>query len=1322
MQMMHPHPAYAQPDQPIQAVGVLNKPQTHMATTQKVQIKESSIGLGRRDVIEIDGKLDPRVVEHEVLNQASVVDRADALVTPSGSDNVQEMLERHAMEVAKLENELRSDEIMKINEIISDIEQKKEVEVMKLKIELKEKLKKCSTDEEKEKVMMEYATKIHKVTEGLEQEKQTRLSDLRGKLARERQRRKKELFEKHKREAELAGLDPEKVVVDIAHESEEEVNKDLLLLAQQQEKLIAELQQAYADDGVDEGGEKKAKFDAEMEARIRALNEGRGVPVVSEEGVEEIVNIGGKINSLRANMKDKMKQRRAQRKTIRGSSQLPQEFGDDEQYTAEGQVYKANLSTLQLQEDEHMENMILSALEEAELEKCESQQLEVLRMKMLEGGVDENERDQIMAEFESANQVFKDKLSMQHKKQKEELLLRLKARKTLQEELSKEKAVMKQLQGVGKHDEGRKVEIDVATVVVAQQLEQQVEALSSLDQKHAVELNKLMDNLEDENNQEETKISSHFDEQCKLQAAAAVARAEQEAREGNLNEKRTAKLVKQYQAQAEAMNNSLLTQKKRQIEEMKQKLAQRKNNRKNQLMEQQKVEKDEVLLALKEDRDASASNKIKEAEKEYLDDVAKKSGGVSSMEAFIQDTLLPRHLLEMRNLMEKIKLEVEAGRKKAEIQATSERDEAREKLTQQQTAEVSQLLIAHAGEPANKVLKLKKKLEAKHKEELKKFDKDTNDVIASAVQSALTKVQINQSESKLKLRESHLRELSEALLEFNPEEMLKKQFADESSSAAQEVLAFREMKKREIDEKIKQLKKERMKVREEASAKLLEQQTSDDLDELKAKEMMTQQEAERKEREILASNLSSDEKEKLLNEHRMNVKRIEDKLQAEKSRTQKKLQEQLEERRKRRRELQSTSGSSVEYHKEVSEDERSLDGRDGKSEDGKIGDVGDGVGKIMIIDNTKVDGGNFMLPFMIQSFTQELEVLDTKLRSSFEKNRINGATTTPFIDINDAQWMMDGSLVTLETHKLAPNQYIVYKFGLFVAKMLKPVFEMDKDVSILIATCVPENKYDRNAFRRSFFYQHSSQTLYIRVDHLSSVGDFMMVVLHCFAHITVGQMDDDADPYFLRAFYKGLKIACEDLFFTRARSGGSGDSTTLSRVEGKDLSLSILDHLVDTDVITPTSDVFSTKAFLTRMMKYGNFQSSNTLTNMIKYKPTFQQQQSVTRRMLQLANPDRAKPIILQPGLVHTSLVPSTPHTVVQQQISRLNDKLDWYNHHLVACVENQNAIAEKQNNGDKDAEFYRNEIMKIETQREVLLKEMKIMELTIHEKQRALQ
>ena len=37
---------------------------------------------------------------------------------------------------------------------------------------------------------------------------------------------------------------------------------------------------------------------------------------------------------------------------------------------------------------------------------------------------------------------------------------------------------------------------------------------------------------------------------------------------------------------------------------------------------------------------------------------------------------------------------------------------------------------------------------------------------------------------------------------------------------------------------------------------------------------------------------------------------------------------------------------------------------------------------------------------------------------------------------------------------------------------------------------------------------------------MSSVGELVMVVIHSMAHIAVGQMEDDSDPYFLRAFYK----------------------------------------------------------------------------------------------------------------------------------------------------------------------------------------------------------
>ena len=61
---------------------------------------------------------------------------------------------------------------------------------------------------------MEYASKIRDVTDNLEKEKQVRLADLRKDLASERKRRRRELYKKHCREAQQAGLDPDKVGFD----------------------------------------------------------------------------------------------------------------------------------------------------------------------------------------------------------------------------------------------------------------------------------------------------------------------------------------------------------------------------------------------------------------------------------------------------------------------------------------------------------------------------------------------------------------------------------------------------------------------------------------------------------------------------------------------------------------------------------------------------------------------------------------------------------------------------------------------------------------------------------------------------------------------------------------------------------------------------------------------------------------------------------------------------------------------------------------------------------------------------------------------------
>jgi hypothetical protein len=65
-------------------------------------------------------------------------------------------------------------------------------------------------------------------------------------------------------------------VVDLDLPSDEELEQDLIQLAREQERLLVELQRAYADEDAELRNsfdtERKAKFDAEMEALARAMS------------------------------------------------------------------------------------------------------------------------------------------------------------------------------------------------------------------------------------------------------------------------------------------------------------------------------------------------------------------------------------------------------------------------------------------------------------------------------------------------------------------------------------------------------------------------------------------------------------------------------------------------------------------------------------------------------------------------------------------------------------------------------------------------------------------------------------------------------------------------------------------------------------------------------------------------------------------------------------------------------------------------------------------------------------------------------------------
>ena len=128
-----------------------------------------------------------------------------------------------------------------------------------------------------------------------------------------------------------------------------------------------------------------------------------------------------------------------------------------------------------------------------------------------------------------------------------------------------------------------------------------------------------------------------------------------------------------------------------------------------------------------------------------------------------------------------------------------------------------------------------------------------------------------------------------------------------------------------------------------------------------------------------------------------------------------------------------------------------------------------------------------------------------------------------YIDLKDAQWECKGELVPVNIQDLKPSDFVVYRFGLFIANLIYKQSQSSR-VSLLIASNLPPNNYTHNCFRNSFFYQHSKNTLFIRKERLESVGEFVVVIAHCLSHVRIGDLVYDSNPLFLREFYQVSQV------------------------------------------------------------------------------------------------------------------------------------------------------------------------------------------------------
>ena len=156
--------------------------------------------------------------------------------------------------------------------------------------------------------------------------------------------------------------------------------------------------------------------------------------------------------------------------------------------------------------------------------------------------------------------------------------------------------------------------------------------------------------------------------------------------------------------------------------------------------------------------------------------------------------------------------------------------------------------------------------------------------------------------------------------------------------------------------------------------------------------------------------------------------------------------------------------------------------------------------------------------------------IENMLRNNVGEGGVAGAKGgRPYIDIKDAQWLCKGDLVPVDINELAPANFVVYRFGVFVTQMLRKTMDTP-EVTLLLASNLPSNNYERNAFRNSFFYEHARRVLFVRQERMQGVGDFLVVIMHCLAHIKVDDLVDDQNPLFLREFYKVTSQLARVLF------------------------------------------------------------------------------------------------------------------------------------------------------------------------------------------------
>ncbi|KAJ7418431.1 hypothetical protein BTVI_29285 [Pitangus sulphuratus] len=288
----------------------------------------------------------------------------------------------------------------------------------------------------------------------------------------------------------------------------------------------------------------------------------------------------------------------------------------------------------------------------------------------------------------------------------------------------------------------------------------------------------------------------------------------------------------------------------------------------------------------------------------------------------------------------------------------------------------------------------------------------------------------------------------------------------------------------------------------------------------------------------------------------------------------------------------------------------------------------------------------------------------------------------------DAPRTQEGEPAAVDPAALSAREFVIYQYGISILQFLRPHINAP-EITLAVASSLPPSDATGNAFRGSFFYQNSKSKLFVLRDCLSSVGGFLLLLVHCLAHVCAAELSHDTNPLFLRLFYQALKACLSEMFSLRLRLSAApqGDkSQGVSQVLLKEEPFS-------QEEINLVSQLFEVK--VRRPTDMEAFEKNNPLLH-VKSEEPLQDKWLVQKKELFLHGRDslggRAR---------------FEEETCTSSSLSELEDKVDVLTEELVQIIEDEHQFLSSK--GNEDLLCYYLEITSLE--KDCLVKQINALE-----------